>query len=273
MECVACGAAIQAGVLGGEMGQILLVDVTPLTLGVETLGGIATPLITRNTPIPIKRSEIFTTAADLQPSVTVHVFQGERPMVPDNTSLGEFTLNGIPPAPRGVPKIEITFDIDASGILNVTAKDQATGKERSLRITGSTRLPEQEKRRMVEEAERYAEQDKKRREEAEKLNAADSLCYQAEKTLADFGSKLSEDLRQKIEAALRETREALGKRDVTMASQRAESLKTVLQEVGKTIYAQTAQPQTGAPTGEARPTGPEPSGRVVNAEYQEAKGH
>jgi molecular chaperone DnaK len=273
MECVACGAAIQAGVLGGEMGQILLVDVTPLTLGVETLGGIATPLITRNTPIPIKRSEIFTTAADLQPSVTVHVFQGERPMAPDNTSLGEFTLDGIPPAPRGVPKIEITFDIDASGILNVTAKDQATGKERSLRITGSTRLPEQEKRRMVEEAEHYAEQDKKRREEAEKLNAADSLCYQAEKTLADFGSKLSEDLRQKIEAALRETREALGKRHATLASQRAESLKTVLQEVGKTIYAQTAQPQAGAPTGEARPTGPEPSGRVVNAEYQEAKGH
>jgi molecular chaperone DnaK len=277
MECVACGAAIQAGVLGGEMGQILLVDVTPLTLGVETLGGIATPLIARNTPIPIKRTEIFTTAADLQPSVTVHVFQGERPMAADNTSLGEFTLDGIPPAPRGVPKIEITFDIDASGILNVTARDQATGKERSLRITGSTRLSDQEKRRMVEEAERYAEQDKTRREEAEKLNAADSLCYQAEKTLADFGSKLSDDLRQKIESALRETREALGKRDAALASQRAESLKTVLQEVGKTVYAQTVQPgpqpqpEVGAPTGEARPTGSGPGGRVVDAEYQEAK--
>lgn len=277
MECVACGAAIQAGVLGGEMGQILLVDVTPLTLGVETLGGIATPLLARNTPIPIKRSEIFTTAADLQPSVTVHVFQGERPMSADNTSLGEFTLDGIPPAPRGVPKIEITFDIDASGILNVTAKDQATGKERSLRITGSTRLADQDKRRMVEEAERYAEQDKKRREEAEKLNAADSLCYQAEKTLADFGSKLSDDLRGKIESALRDTREALSKRDVALASQRAEALKTVLQEVGKTVYAQAAQagpqpqPEVGAPTGEARPAGPGPGGRVVDAEYQEAK--
>jgi molecular chaperone DnaK len=277
MECVACGAAIQAGVLGGEVGQILLVDVTPLTLGVETLGGIATPLIARNTPIPIKRSEIFTTAADLQPSVTVHVFQGERPMAADNTSLGEFTLDGIPPAPRGVPKIEITFDIDASGILNVTAKDQATGKERSLRITGSTRLSDQEKRRMVEEAERYAEQDKKRREEAEKLNAADSLCYQAEKTLADFGSKLSDALRGKIESALRDTHEALTKRDAALASQRAEVLKTVLQEVGKTAYAQAAtsgpqpQPEVSSPTGEARPTGSGPGGRVVDAEYQEAK--
>jgi molecular chaperone DnaK len=277
MECVASGAAIQAGVLGGEMGQILLVDVTPLTLGVETLGGIATPLVARNTPIPIKRTEIFTTAADLQPSVTVHVFQGERPMAADNTSLGEFTLDGIPPAPRGVPKIDITFDIDASGILNVTAKDQATGKERSLRITGSTRLSEQDKRRMVEEAERYAEQDKKRREEAEKLNAADSLCYQAEKTLADFGSKLSDDLRQKIESALRETREAVGKRDAALASQRAGSLKTILQEVGKTVYAQGAQPgpqpqpEVGAPTGESRPIGSGPGGRVVDAEYQEAK--
>jgi molecular chaperone DnaK len=153
MECVAAGAAIQAGVLAGEVGQILLVDVTPLTLGVETLGGIATPLIARNTPIPVKKAEIFTTAADLQPSVTVHVFQGERPMSADNASLGEFTLEGLPPAPRGVPKIEITFDIDANGILNVMAKDQATAKERSLRVTGSTRLPEQDKEVWLEQNE------------------------------------------------------------------------------------------------------------------------
>ena len=188
MECVAQGAAIQAGVLAGEVGAIVLVDVTPLTLGIETLGGVATPLIARNTPIPVKRSEIFTTAADMQTSVTVHVFQGERPMAPDNTSLGQFNLDGLPPAPRGVPKIEVTFDIDADGILNVTAKDMASQKSQSIRITGSTRLPEAEKQRMIDQAQQYAEQDKKRREEADKLNAADSICYQAERTLADFGA-------------------------------------------------------------------------------------
>jgi molecular chaperone DnaK len=275
MECVAAGAAIQAGVLAGEVGQILLVDVTPLTLGVETLGGIATPLIARNTPIPVKKAEIFTTAADLQPSVTIHVFQGERPMSADNASLGEFTLDGLPPAPRGVPKIEITFDIDANGILNVTAKDQATAKERSLRVTGSTRLPEQDKQRMVEEAQRYAEQDKQRREAAEKLNAADSICYQAEKTLADFGPKLSEDLRKRIEAALREVREALAKRDAALATSRAESLKTVLQEAGKALYSQAAQPApqaTPGATGAEHPPGETAyRDRVVDAEYQEAK--
>ena len=167
--------------LAGEVGDIVLVDVTPLTLGVETLGGVATPLIARNTPIPVKKSEIFTTAADMQTSVTIHVFQGERPMAADNTSLGEFNLDGLPPAPRGVPKIEVTFDIDSNGILNVSAKDTATGKSQSISITGSTRLSEDEKKRMVREAEQYAEQDKKRREEAEKLNAADATCYQAER--------------------------------------------------------------------------------------------
>jgi molecular chaperone DnaK len=279
MECVASGAAIQAGVLAGEVGQIVLVDVTPLTLGVETQGGIATPLVTRNTPIPIKRTEIFTTAADLQPSVTVHIFQGERPMSADNTALGLFNLDGIPPAPRGVPQIAITFDIDASGILNVTARDQATGKERSLRITGSTRLSEQDKRRMIEEAERYAAQDKERRDEAEKLNAADSLCYQAERTLADFGGKLSDDLRRRIEQALRDTREALGERDADLASQRSESLKTVLQEVGKVVYAQATQPgpppqpEPTSSTAQAGTTTAGPSGRVVDAEFEEAKTH
>ena len=199
MECVAQGAAIQAGVLAGEVGNIVLVDVTPLTLGIETLGGVATPLIARNTPIPVKRSEIFTTAADMQTSVTIHVFQGERPMAPDNTSLGQFNLDGLPPAPRGVPKIEVTFDIDADGILNVTAKDMASEKSQSIRITGSTRLPETEKQRMIDQAQRYAEEDKKRRETADKLNAADSICYQAERTLAEFGGKLPADLRGALE--------------------------------------------------------------------------
>ncbi|MDX1253456.1 MAG: molecular chaperone DnaK [Gammaproteobacteria bacterium] len=267
MECVASGAAIQAGVLTGQVGEIVLVDVTPLTLGVETLGGVATPLIARNTPIPVKKSEIFTTAADMQTSVTIHVFQGERPMAADNTSLGQFNLDGLPPAPRGIPKIEVGFDIDANGILDVTAKDTATGKSQSIRITGSTRLPEEDKQRMIKEAERYAEQDRKRREEADKLNAADAVCYQAEKTLAEFGAKLSDELRNRIEAKLRDTREALLKHDVALASERAEELKKVLQEVGTTIYAQPSEPsaQTGA-SGASRP-----QGKVVDAEYRESR--
>jgi molecular chaperone DnaK len=278
MECVAQGAAIQAGVLAGEVGAIVLVDVTPLTLGIETLGGVATPLIARNTPIPVKRSEIFTTAADMQTSVTVHVFQGERPMAPDNTSLGQFNLDGLPPAPRGVPKIDVTFDIDADGILNVTAKDMATQKSQSIRITGSTRLPDAEKQRMIDQAAHFAEQDRKRRDEAEKLNSADSVCYQAERTLADFGAKLSDDLRRRIEGALRETREALGKRDAALASQKADALKVVLQEAGQALYAQAPQagpqprPDVGPSTGEARPAGAAAGGRVVDAEYRETGG-
>lgn len=278
MECVAQGAAIQGGVLAGEMGEIVLVDVTPLTLGIETLGGVATPLLARNTPIPVKRSEIFTTAADMQTSVTVHVFQGERPMAADNTSLGQFNLDGLPPAPRGVPKIEVTFDIDADGILNAEAKDTASGKAQSIRITGSTRLPEDEKQRMIKQAEEYAEQDKNRREDADKLNAADTVCYQAEKTLADFGEKLSADLRKRIELALADTRSALSDRNAQLAGDRSETLKHVLQEVGQTLYTQTKEsgpqprPDMGSATGEARPTGSGPSGRVVDAEYRESEG-
>jgi molecular chaperone DnaK len=275
MECVASGAAIQAGVLSGEVRDIVLVDVTPLTLGVETLGGVATSLIARNTPIPVRRSELFTTAADMQTSVTVHVVQGERPMAGDNTSLGMFNLDGLPPAPRGVPQIQVTFDIDANGILNVTAQDMATQRSQSIRITGSTRLREDEKQRMIKDAERFAEEDRKRRETAEKLNAADAVCYQAERTLADFAAQLSDDLKNRIDQALRETREALTKKDAALASERAETLKTVLQEVGKTIYAQATQapphrqPDVSPPTGEARPAGAGPQGRVVDAEYEE----
>jgi molecular chaperone DnaK len=215
----------------------------------------------------VKRSEIFTTAADLQTSVTVHVFQGERPMSADNVSLGEFNLDGLPPAPRGVPKIEIAFDIDSNGILDVAAKDLATGKARSIRITGSTRLPEEEKKRMIQEAERYAEQDKKRREEADKLNVAEATSYQAEKTLADFGPKLPEDLRRRIESALRETREACSKRDATLATERAESLKLVLQEAGKKLYEEAPREKPQATPSEAGA----PGTRVVDAEYTEAQ--
>jgi molecular chaperone DnaK len=277
MECVAAGAAIQAGVLAGEVGDIVLVDVTPLTLGVETLGGIATPLISRNTPVPVKRTESFTTAADMQTAVTIHVYQGERPMAADNTSLGEFTLGGLPPAPRGIPKIEVTFDIDASGILDVSAKDTATGRSQSIRISGSTRLPEAEKQRMMKEAERYAEEDRRRKEDAEKLNDADSTAYQAERVLADLADKLTGEMKRPLELGMREVREAVAKRDVRLAAERAEALKKKLREAGAAVYAQTPGsayghvPPTGPAPGEARPTGAGPRGKVVDAEYHEKK--
>ncbi|WP_153110030.1 molecular chaperone DnaK [Propionivibrio limicola] len=280
MECVACGAAIQAGVLTGEVQDIVLVDVTPLTLGVETLGGVATPLIGRNTPVPVKKTETFTTAADLQTSVTIHVFQGERAMAADNVSLGEFNLDGIPPAPRGVPKIEVSFDIDASGMLDVSAKDRASGRSQSVRISGSMRLSRDVKERMEKEADQYAEADKKRREEAETINDADSLCYQAEKVLADFADKLTTEMKDRIEQARRQTKEACNKRDATLAKEEAEKLRKVLKEAGTVIYASTQPPGTGpyqevrsgqgVPPGDAEAGEPRSSaggGRVVDAEY------
>jgi molecular chaperone DnaK len=289
MECVAAGAAIQAGVLAGEVGGIVLVDVTPLTLGVETLGGIATALIPRNTPIPVKRSESFTTAADMQTTVTVHVFQGERPMASDNTSLGQFNLDGLPPAPRGVPKIEVSFDIDSNGILSVSAMDTASGKSQSISISGSTRLSEGDKKRMVEDAERYADADKQRREDAEKLNTSDATCYEAEKLLANYAEKLTDDLKKRIETALRETKEALLKKEVALATQKAESLKKVLSEAGAVLYSQSGQANKGGPYAETRWQGNEPPpnvgsardephanaagghGKVVDAEFHENK--
>ncbi len=275
MECVAQGAAIQAGVLAGEVGDIVLVDVTPLSLGVETLGGVATTLIHRNTPIPVKQTETFTTAADMQTTVTVHVYQGERPMAADNTSLGEFNLTGLAPAPRGMPKIEVTFDIDSNGILNVAAKDVATGKSQSITITGSTRLSEAEKKRMVEEAEKYAEADKQRRETADKLNSADATCYQAEKMLVDFVDKLPGETLTKLEGALRETREAITKKDLALATEKAEKLTKVMKEAGAAIYAQTP----GAYTTGAKPdessedeqaAAAAQHGKVVDAEFKES---
>jgi molecular chaperone DnaK len=265
MECVAAGAAIQAGVLSGDVKDIVLVDVTPLTLGVETLGGIATPLIARNTPVPVKKSEIFTTAADMQTSVTIHVFQGERPMSADNTSLGEFNLDGLAPAPRGMPKIEVSFDIDTNGILNVAARDTVTGHAQSIRVSGSTRLPQDVKKRMIDEAERYAEADKERREDAEKLNAADSVCYQAEKTLADFGDKLTDELKGRIEAARSEARDAIAKKDARLAKEKAEKLASVLKEAGAVIYAQ--QPDAGVFRETRTPSG----AKVVDADYRETR--
>jgi molecular chaperone DnaK len=275
MECVAAGAAIQAGVLEGEkqggIGDILLVDVTPLTLGVETLGGVATPLIARNTPVPVKKAEIFTTAADMQTSVTIRVFQGERPMARDNTSLGEFNLDGLAPAPRGVPKIEVSFDIDASGILDVTAKDSVTGKSQSIRISGSTRLPAAEKERMVKEAEKFAEEDKRRREQADQLNDADAICYQGERFIADFGTKVPAETRSAIETQITELKAAIAKKDPTDATAKAQALKTALQQAGASIYreAGAAPPAEGAQSGAGAET---PSGqRVVDAQFRETK--
>jgi len=202
MECVAIGAAIQAGVITGEVHDLLLLDVTPLSLGVETMGGIFTRVMEKNTTIPTKRSQVFTTAADFQTAVTIHVLQGERQMASDNVSLGMFNLEGIPPAPRGVPQVEVTFDIDANGIINVTAKDRGTSKEAKIRITASTKLSKEDKERMVKEAEQFADQDRKKREEAELRNNADSMIYTAEKTKKDLTDKLTTEQTSKIDAAV-----------------------------------------------------------------------
>ena len=273
MECVASGAAIQGGILSGEVSDIVLVDVTPLTLGVETLGGVATSLISRNTPIPIKHSETFTTAADMQTAVTVHVFQGERQFSSDNTSLGQFNLEGLVPAPRGIPKVDVTFDIDSNGILSVTAKDQATGISQSITISDSTRLSDAEKEHMIKEAEQYAEADKQRREEADKLNEADAVCYQAEKLLADFSDKLTDDMRNKLQTSMHETHEAITKHDARLATEKAEELTKAVKEAGVIVYSQ----QPGAGVYKERKVDDSQTGQtsgsthenVVDADYEE----
>ncbi|MEM0493400.1 MAG: molecular chaperone DnaK [Candidatus Thermoplasmatota archaeon] len=242
MECVAIGAAIQAGVLSGDITKdIVLLDVTPLTLSVETLGGIATPLIERNTTIPTKRSKIFSTAADNQTSVEIHIVQGERPMAADNKSLGRFHLDGILPAPRGVPQIEVTFDIDVDGILNVSAKDLGTGREQSIRITGSTKLSDNEIERMKREAREHEEEDKRRKEKVEIRNNADSLVANTEKTLQDLKDKFSKEDKEKIENAVKRLREALTGDDTDLIKERTDELQKVLQEASARIYQQAAQ--------------------------------
>ncbi|MGC9309129.1 MAG: molecular chaperone DnaK [Candidatus Nanoarchaeia archaeon] len=241
MECVAQGAAIQGAVLAGDIKDLVLLDVTPLTLGIETLGEVMTPLIERNTTIPTKKSQIFSTAADFQTAVTVHVLQGERPMAKDNTSLGNFNLVGIPTAPKGVPQIEVTFDIDASGILHVTAKDLGTGKEQKMTITASTKLSDSEVEKMIKEAEEHAEEDKKRKEQVEARNNLDSLIYASEKTLSELGDKIGKEQKEKIEKALESSKKVLEEGDVDKIKQETETLQKVMQEAGTKIYEEASK--------------------------------
>jgi molecular chaperone DnaK len=273
-EVVAIGAAIQAGVLGGEVKDILLLDVTPLSLSVETLGGVATPLIERNTTIPTRKSQIFSTASDMQSQVEIHVVQGERPMASDNKSLGRFILDGIPPSPRGVPQIEVTFDIDANGILKVTAQDKATGRSQHITITASSGLSDKEVERMRKDAEAHADEDRRRKELIEVRNNADSLIYSAEKALKDLGDKVPADLKKQVEDKVAKVREVMVGENADVTRKAIDELNQVLQQVGAAAY-QQAGPATGAPDADTGPTpdqGPAPEGGedVVDGEFHSA---
>ncbi|MBE9247980.1 molecular chaperone DnaK [Dolichospermum sp. LEGE 00240] len=270
-EVVAVGAAIQAGVLAGDVTGILLLDVTPLSLGVETLGGVMTKIIPRNTTIPTKKSEVFSTAVDGQTNVEIHVLQGEREFANDNKSLGTFRLDGIPPAPRGVPQIEVTFDIDANGILNVAAKDKGTGKEQSISITGASTLDKNDVERMVREAEQNASSDKERREKIERKNQADSLAYQAEKQLEELGDKVPAADKTKVEGLVKEVREAVAKEDDTQIQKLMPELQQALFAIGSNIY-QQAGDAAGAAGTEPPSGGSAPSGDdVIDADFTESK--
>ena len=265
-EIVSMGAAIQAAVLSGEVTDVLLLDVTPLTLGIETLGSVATPIIERNTTIPTKKSQIFSTAADGQTSVEIHVVQGERPMVNDNKTLGRFILDGIPPSPRGIPQIEVGFDVDADGIMHVSAQDKATGRQQKITITASSGLSKDEVEKMVKDAESHAADDRKRKDEVEARNNADSAAYSAEKTLRELGDKVPADVKSEVEGKVAAVRSALQGQDVGRIRSTAQELSEALQKVGAKMYEQSgpAQPPAGDQGGQQPP-----EDGTVEGEYRE----
>jgi molecular chaperone DnaK len=269
MECVAIGASIQGAVLAGEIDDIVLLDVTPLSLGVETLGAVLTKIIDRNTTIPTKQTKVFSTAADMQTAVTIHVLQGERAMAKDNISLGSFNLEGIPPAPRGVPQIEVTFDINADGVLNVSAKDKGTGKQMSITIQAANKLSDTEKEEMMRQAEQYADADQRLREEAETRNEADALIYSTEKMLGELEDKISTELKSKIQAKLEVLKNSIKEGSIADIRQGIEELQQVVQEAGASIYQQAASAQqAGAETPPPGPRQQDAGKKTVDADYK-----